>query len=153
MNTLMPASHPIRRFRSPVLGLIAFWLAGCGGPGEVKINPEDNPVFGQHDGPLVSLPDGGAVEVTTEQVGPQARVVAYFYADAKGNTPLTPSPTDVSVDLALPGGESMNIALTPGGGDGRFASDPGDYVFDPFFGTINASVQGQPVMVPFTTGQ
>ncbi|WP_169977051.1 hypothetical protein [Tautonia rosea] len=135
------------------LALVACGFAGCGGPGEVKIAPEDNPIFGQHDGALVSLPDGGAVEVTTEQVGPQARVVAYFYGNTTTYDPLTPAPTDVSVDLALPGGESTTIALTAGGGEGRFASAPGDYVFDPFFGTINATVQGQSVSVPFSAGQ
>ncbi|MEW4569132.1 hypothetical protein AB1L88_14805 [Tautonia sp. JC769] len=150
----MPALHPICPFRAIRFALIACVLAGCGGPREVKINPEDNPIFGPHDGPLVALPDdGGSVEVATEQVGAQARVVAYFYAGPEGNTPLAPVPTDVSVDLALPGGEATNIVLTPGGGDARFASSPGDYVFDPFFGTINATVQGQPVSVPFRAGQ
>lgn len=148
----MPALNSIRS-RVLTLGVVTCCLAGCGGPGEVSIAPEDNPIFGQHDGPLVSLPDGGAVEVTTEQVGPQARVVVYFYQNTETYDPLTPAPSDVSVDLALPGGESTTIALTPGGGEARFASSPGDYVFDPFFGTINATVQGQPVSVPFAGGQ
>lgn len=143
-----------------LLSLAGVLSAGCGGSQEVEIAPEDNPTFGEHGGPLSALPGGGAFEVATEATGGQTRLVAFFYASEAMDAPLSPAPTDVRIDLAMPGGESVAVPLAASGSGGgptqpgaRFASQPGDYAFDPLVGTLNATIGGQPASVPFSGAQ
>lgn len=128
-------------------------FAGCGGSSQVMTTPENSPTFGPNGGPVGTLPGGGVFEVIDEPAGSEGRLVAYFYASNAMDAPLSPAPSNVSIDLAMPGGESTTVTLTPGGGDSRFASSPGDYVFDPLIGTLNATVDGETVSVPFSGGQ
>ncbi|QDV32755.1 hypothetical protein [Tautonia plasticadhaerens] len=155
----MPERVPTRSILL-LFSLTGLLGAGCGGPREVEIAPEANPTFGEHGGPLSALPGGGFFEVTTEAAGGQARLVAYFYSSEAMDGPLSPLPSDVRIDLAMPGGESTSVTLAASAGGGgrdrpgvRFASEPGDYAFDPLVGTLNATIGGQPASVPFSGAQ
>jgi hypothetical protein len=116
---------------------------------------EENPVFGPHGGPLVSLPEGqGMVEIALEPVKSGFRLVAYFYANAEMNSPLTPDPTQVRIELKEPGGGSFETILSPEtqAGISKFVSSVGDFEIDPLIGTIYANFGGQPASFSFSGG-
>ena len=149
----MSLRNPVR-FPISLLIWLALIVTGCGGPSQQKILPQDNPTFGPHDGPVGALPNGGAFEVATEPAGNQTRLVVYFYASSEFQAPLSPAPTDVSIDLAMPGNESQSVFLSPTNGNtSRFASDPGDYLFDPLSGSLNANLAGEAISARFSNAQ
>jgi hypothetical protein len=153
----MSAPPPTRSRLVPVgLAVILAFASGCGEGSQVTIAPEENPTFGPNAGPVAILPSGGVVEVATEAAGNQSRLVAIFYSSDAMDSPLSPAPTDVRIDLAMPGGESTSVSLAPASGAGpgaRFASGVGDYAFDPLVGTMNATIGGETVSVPFSGAQ
>ena len=131
--------------------------AGCGSPAV-----EDPPVPGPHGAVAVPLPPGrGYAEVTVERAKaargqtPAVEFVVYFLqSDAKA--PLAPLPTDVVAKLLLPEGEPVTVPLSPHprprepAGAGRYASAPGPFDFDELQGELTATLDGQPVTVPFS---
>ncbi|RUL82203.1 hypothetical protein [Tautonia sociabilis] len=146
----MPPLPTARLAIVPAL-LAVLLLAGCGGPSEVDLAPEDNPTFGPGGGPLSPLPGDGAFEVGTEEQGGKVRLVVTFFASEEANAPLSPPPSGVSIDLALPDGSTEPVSLAPDPSDpSRFVSSPGDYQVDPLLGTLNATVGGDPVSVAFS---
>jgi hypothetical protein len=153
----MSAPLSIRSHLVPIgLAALLVFASGCGKGSQVAIAPEDNPTFGPHAGPVAALPGGGVVEVASEAAGAQSRLVVFFYASDAMDRPLSSQTTDVRIDLAMPGGESASVSLAPaaGGGEGaRFASDPGEYTYDPLVGTLSATIDGEPVSVPFSGAQ
>lgn len=140
-------------FRSLLLLALGVMI-GCQ-PSIQTVPPEDNPTFGPHGGPLVSLPDGqGMVEIDLESVSNGFRLVAYFYSSAELNSPFTLSLTNVRVELREPGGGSIEADLSPEPkpGESKYVSGVGEFETDPLIGTIYANIGGQPSSLFFSGG-
>jgi len=134
---------------------IAIASAGAAGCGS-SAPPATFQAGAPHGGLAFFFPNRkGSVEIIAEPAGKgtagvsarnSRQLVAYFY-QADGVTPLTPTPSDVKVDIGGP----APVALTPQDGDdkvGRFASPPGPYT-EELRGTLEADVGGEPIRVPF----
>lgn len=118
-------------------------------------------VFGPHNGPAVALPgDRGYAEVVAEpnRGGQDPSVVVYFL-DPDFKKVLSPLPSGVRVKLAIPGGGTEDLPLSPApkprdrAGSGRMASTPVPVDPDRVSGELSATVEGQPFTVAFEIGQ
>jgi hypothetical protein len=139
--------------------LLALSLVGCGGGGNT-VNPTiaaNRP--GPHGGMAFPLPaDRGHVEVVVEKPanwkpGGKSSLVVYFL-DATASGPITVTPSDVTVKVQLPSKpepETVTLAASTDkkASEVKYASVPGDYDFDTMSGDVTATLDGQPVTVPF----
>lgn len=143
-------------------------VAGCGSP---EPSSQVIKVFkGTHGGTTFRLPDEkGFVElvnepVVTDRLNPQpTSIVAYFY-QADGKSAMSPSPTDVSFQIA-PDARSKQRGQATGGastlplsaepkaddpaGASRFASKTGPYFMAAVRGTLKAKISGQDISTAF----
>jgi hypothetical protein len=150
------------RIAAPTALVLSACLAGCGPGGGQVAPPAPTPSTGPHGGPAVPLPgDSGFGEVVVEPMpsrsAPLNARVAVYFLERDLKSPLSPPPTDVRLDLDLPGGESAALPLSPepkaddAAGRGRFVSRPGPYLMDQVMGKLTATVSGQGFTRPFAT--
>ncbi len=134
-------------------------LAGCGGEAAPPPGYSSEAV-GPHGGILVPLPgDKGFGEVVSKPLPkprPKADAVlaVYFLAPDKAAA-LTPAPSDASLKMKMPDGDSLDVALKPQPdakdpvGASLFTSEPGLYAMDQMFGDLTVTVDGAPATIPF----
>lgn len=145
----------MRVFFAGLAVLFALGTAGCDRSVSPPPPPKDAAVAGPHDGVAYALPDGvGYAEVVneppvTDRAETPTSVVVYFLAsDAKA--PLTPSPTDVKlqIDRARKGSETLALKAEPkSGGANRFASAPGPNDVQALHGRLTAKLGGKPINI------
>lgn len=129
-------------------------VAGCGDSIRIKTVPAP------HGGVMVAIPDDqGWVELQFESKSGDGRdrnaeseLIAYFLNPA-GNAALEPVPSDVKVTFQTPKVRSIPMTLTPSAGDAngsaRYVSPSGKYGSDELNGSIEATIAGKPVSLPF----
>lgn len=134
-------------------------LIGCGGGGDAGTHPGaaggSRHRLGPHQGPAFELPGGGFAEVTTETVkGATDPVVAVYFLQADGKSPLSIAPADARVvidgkEYPLTAKSSVGAKADPA----RLASAPVPIDPDRVTGELKATINGAAFETAFLIGQ
>ena len=147
----------MRNWMTWTVALAASLVIGCG---EENVTNQTGAADGSHRlGPhrqlAYELPGGGLAEVATESIkGSMDPVVAVYFLQAAGKSPLSPVPSDVRVAI-----QGTEYSLTAQGGSGgktgpaRLASPPLPIDPDRVAGELKATINGAAFQTAFRIGQ
>ncbi len=126
--------------------------SGCGG-GNEPLSPDKAPKTGPHGSLANPIGEVGFVEVVREGGFDQV-VLAVYFLSLDLESPMSPLPSNVTLDIKTPVREMTGVSIRPQGtsGDetsGRYATAPGDYDYDEISGTVYLTIDGDSLEVPF----
>jgi hypothetical protein len=130
---------------------LAVAIGGCGvRPAELAPRPNHQGIINELPGKKgyyeIVVEDGDtAANPSRSGKGSPRTIAVYFYA-SDGSTELSPSPSDVSIQIG--GDSSGNVVPLTSAQRGRFTSAPGAYLAA-FRGQLKAKIGGEPVEARF----